>query len=332
MSFFELFDQFFQLNAQQTIAPLATKLYMYWLHEFNQARWPAVLYRRANQVYIDLEVDKKSLERATAQLVARGLLRHTAGTKIASGTWHLNYGPAADWQLVEGNFSPQHVGNNSPQDSEIGPFSGGEIPLEMPDRPLLKGNFSPPIRNRQDQTREDQTKKKVGEAAEEITLAPLTAKKPELVPPVAEPPHAAESRPVAAAELPEALAAEARALAAEIAPIWDLSEIRNQPKWARIHAFTRCMARLGRLPDVRLQLAGYLAGHLRPGVRPHQLDRWLGSPADDYAQGEWCGCDWPSVAAKAQARPAGHGQPPPPPTHAKLNIKTAATAQQQPVI
>jgi hypothetical protein len=320
MSFFELFDQFFQLNAQQTIAPLATKLYMYWLHEFNKARWPAVLYRRANQVYIDLEVDKKSLERATAQLVERGLLRHTPGTKMASGTWHLNYGFATDWQLVEGNYSPQHMGNNSPQDSEIGPISGGINPLEMPDRPLLKGNFSPPIRNRQDETIKDQTKKMGGEAAEEITLAPLPAKEKEVSAPRCEAPPKSE-----AAQLPEALAAEAKALANEIAPIWDLSEIKNQPKWARIHSFTRRMAVLGRLPEVRQQLAGYQGGHLRPGVRPHQLDKWLGSAADDYAQGEWCGCDWPSVAAKARARP-GDPAAQAPVTRVVTNTKPQAAA------
>ena len=303
MTFFELFDQFFQLEAQETIPPLASKLYMYWLHEFNQARWPALLYRRANQVYAALNIDKKSLEKATAQLEARGLLRHTPGTKLASGTWHLNYGLASDWQPVEGNLSPQHVGNNSPQDAEIGPFSGGNNPLENPDRPLVKGNFSPPIRNRQDTTRKDQTPSAwAGEAAEEITLAPLPAEK-KLVPPVAEPPHAAESRPVAAAELPEALATEVKALASTIGALWFITEQRNQPKWARIHTFCRRLALLGRLGEVRQQFAGYQLQREKAGLRPHQLDTWLGTPASDFADGEWTGCDWPAVAAATTTRP-----------------------------
>jgi hypothetical protein len=159
-----------------------------------------------------------------------------------------------------------------------------------------------------------------GEFLEDST--PSLKAEVQLVPPVAEPPHAAESRPVAAAELEPALAAEAKALANEIAPIWDLSEIRHQPKWARIHGFTRCMARLGRLPEVKQQLAGYRDGHLRPGVRPHQLDKWLGSAADDYAGGEWCGCDWPGVAAKVLARPPG--QPAPPPARAGGSPSQAA--------
>jgi hypothetical protein len=186
------------------------------------------------------------------------------------------------------------------------------------------GKNSPPIRNRQDE--EEDNKKKAGEAAEEITLAPLPAKEEKLVPPVAEPPHA-----VAAAELPEALAAEAKQLANEIAHAWYLSEIRNQPKWARIHSFVRRLAALGRLEEVRQYFAGYQVAHLRPGVRPHQLDKWLGSPADDYAQGEWHGCEWPAMAAQVLAQPARllPGQPPPPPAHAAINLNKAAAAQRE---
>jgi DNA-binding MarR family transcriptional regulator len=85
MSFFELFDQFFQLEAEQTIPPMAAKLYMYWLHEFNNAspRWPAKLHRRANQVYADLNVDKKTLEKATEQLERRGLI--STMTRLPNG-------------------------------------------------------------------------------------------------------------------------------------------------------------------------------------------------------------------------------------------------------
>lgn len=322
MSYFELLEQFWQLDAERSIAPAASKLYFYLLNEFNIARpahWPAKIYRRATQVYADLRIDKKTLPTAVAALEERGLIRHYSGDIARSGEWHLNYGPAAKWA--------GGMGKNSPlEDSE----HGEKFPTPSPEMAGGMGKNSPPIRNRRRQ--EEDNKKKAGVAAEEITTAPLPAKENELVPPVAEPPHAGQPGPVVAAELSAALAAEAKALANEIAPVWDLSEIKNQPKWARIHSFTRCMARLGRLPEVKQQLAGYQVGHLRPGVRPHQLDRWLGSPADDYAGGEWCGCDWPSVALKAQARPAGHGQLPPTPTKAPINLKTAATAQRQTVI
>lgn len=328
MSYFELLEQFWQLDAERSIAPAASKLYFYLLNEFNSARpvhWPSKIYRRATQVYADLRIDKKTLPTAVAALEERGLIRHYSGDTSRSGEWHLNYGPAAEW--AEG------MGKNSPQEQPESAEVWGKIPHDFPEMAEGMGKNSPPIRNRQDKNRKDHTPPAsgwVGEAAQEITAAPLPAKNSELVPPVAEPPHAAESRPVAAAELEPALAAEAKALANEIAPIWDLSEIKHQPKWARIHAFTRCMARLGRLPEVKQQLAGYLAGHLRPGVRPHQLDRWLGSAADDYAQGEWCGCDWPSVASKAtQGRP---GQPAPVPTRTNINLKTAATQQRQVIV
>jgi hypothetical protein len=316
MSYFELLEQFWQLDAERSIAPAASKLYFYLLNEFNTARpvhWPAKVYRRATQVYADLRIDKKTLPTAVAALEERGLIRHYSGDIARSGEWHLNYGPAAQWA--------GGMGKNSPlPDAE----HREKFPTPSPEMAGGMGKNSPPIRNRQDE--EEDNKKKAGVAAEEITTAPLPAKEKEVSAPRCEAPPKSE-----AAQLPEALATEAKALANEIAPIWDLSEIKNQPKWARIHSFTRCMARLGRLPEVKQQLAGYQVGHLRPGVRPHQLDRWLGSPADDYAQGEWCGCDWASVAAKAQARPA-HGQPPPTPTKAPINLKTAATAQRQTVI
>ena len=289
MTYFELIDQFWRLDAACSFTPGETRLYFYLLNQFNTSRWAPKIYRRTNQVAADLNADTKTIDASRRGLEARALVHYVAGNKSMSATWALP---------MHGKNSGQSAADKVDIDRN---FSGSFSPNE-PNRVEMDGKNSGPIRNRR-RLEEEENKKKVGEAAEEITLAPLPAKKSELVPPVAEPPHAAESRPVAAAELEEALAAEAKALAAEIAPIWDLSEIRNQPKWARIHAFTRCMARLGRLPEVKQQLAGYLAGHLRPGVRPHQLDRWLGSPADDYAQGEWCGCDWPSVASKAQARP-----------------------------
>jgi len=175
----------------------------------------------------------------------------------------------------------------------------------------------------------------VGEAAEEITAAPLPAKISELVPPVAEPPHAAESRPVAAAELPAALLTEVKALATQMGQMWGFSEQQGFPGWSRLYALAKYQAQQGKLAELRNQVAGYQAGHMRPGVRAHKLADWLGDPQHPdgpYTNGVWCSCTWPAIAAQVQARPAGPGQPLPPPTQAKLNIKTAATAQQQPII
>jgi hypothetical protein len=103
MSYFELLEQFWQLDTERTIAPLASKLYLYLLNQFNGAtpRWPAKINRRANQVYADLNVDKKSLATAVAVLEERGLIAYVGGSKTAASVWWLNYQP------IEGKNSPQ---------------------------------------------------------------------------------------------------------------------------------------------------------------------------------------------------------------------------------
>lgn len=314
MSFFELFDQFFQLNDQQPIKPLASKLYMYWLHGFNKARWPVLLYRRANQVFTDLGCDKNTLAVAVCQLEARGLLAYVSGQNGKAGQWFLNYEPA----------TPEWVGKvkNSPSETPVTAATevknSPSIYTRQPDSANSEVNFSPPIRNRQDNVLlQDQPHpfagEGVGAAAEEITLALLPTEKKQLVPPIAEPPHAGQPGPVAAAELPEALAAEAKALAGTIGAVWSITEMRNFSKWALIAAFTKRQAQLGRLPEVQQQFAAYKLAHLRPGIRPHKLENWLGHPDDDYQRGEWCGCDWAGVAAHVQAAPRpGYGPEPTP--------------------
>jgi hypothetical protein len=288
MSYFELLEQFWQLDAERSIAPAASKLYFYLLNEFNTARpvhWPTKIYRRATQVYADLRIDKKTLPTAVAALEERGLIRHYSGDIARSGEWHLNYGPAAQWA--------GGMGKNSPlPDSE----HGEKFPTPSPEMAGGMGKNSPPIRNRQDE--EEDNKKKAGVAAEEITLAPLPAKEKEVSAPRCEAPPKSE-----AAQLPAALAAEAKTLANQIGQLWHITEIKNQPKWARIHTFCRRLALLGRLGEVQQQFAGYRLQRDKAGIRPHQLDTWLGKPADDFADGEWCGCDWAAVAADTRARP-----------------------------
>lgn len=301
MSFFELFNQVFELNARQVIKPGAFKLYMYWLHEFNQARWPALLFRRANQVYAELGMDKNTFVTAVAQLEARGLLAYEAGKNGKAGEWLLNYEPATESWAAEVKNSPQSKVKNSPQadNSEVN-FSPSIYPNEAETFDSRVKN-SPPIRNRQN-VREDKTKKMAGEAAEEITHAPLPDQISQLVPPVAEPPHAAESRPVAAAELPAALATEAKQLAVTMGQLWKISEQSNFQKFALLCAFTKRQAQLGKLPEVQRQFAGYRLTREKAGLRAHKLTDWLGTAADDYTGGEWCGCDWPAVAADTRPR------------------------------
>lgn len=254
-----------------------------------------------------LTISTDTASRAVKQLESAGLLKKHV-EKAAGNIRHLVPISTAIKAAAVTNPYPQNAGSTPTRKMPVAyPQSAGspirKMPVALPaDCGTNNTVKSTEILQESHTLPEPEKKIGAGDFLEDSTHS-LKAEV-QLVPPVADPPYAGQSGPVVAAELEPALAAEAKALANEIAPIWDLSEIRHQPKWARIHGFTRCMARLGRLPEVKQQLAGYLAGHLRPGVRPHQLDKWLGSAADDYAGGEWCGCDWPSVAAKALARPS----------------------------
>jgi hypothetical protein len=307
MSYFELLEQFWQLDAERSIAPAASKLYFYLLNEFNTARpvhWPSKLYRRATQVYADLRIDKKTLPNAVAALEERGLIRHYSGDIARSGEWHLNYGPAAEWAGGMGKNSPQE----SPQEDSQ---HGEKFPTPSPEMAGGMGKNSPPIRNRRRLEEEDQTKG-VCEAAEEITPAPLHSENSQLVPPVAEPPHAAPG-PVAAAELPAALREEVKALANQMGKMWGFSEQHGFPGWSRLYSFAKYLAQQGQLAELREQLAGYQAGHMRPGVRAHKLADWLGDPKHPdgpYTNGVWCSCQWPTIAAQVQARPGQEVQSP----------------------
>jgi hypothetical protein len=288
MSYFELLEQFWQLDTERTIAPLASKLYFYLLNQFNGAtpRWPAKISRRANQVYADLNVDKKSLATAVAVLEERGLVAYVGGSKTTASIWWLNY------ESVVGKYSPQErpdwsnmKGNNSPSSA-----------TKTPDWSEMEGKNSPPIRKRTEL--EENKTKGVGEAAEEITLAPLPAKEKEVSAPRCEAPPLSGS-----VELPEALATEAKQLATTIGQLWKISELTNYTKWARIAAFTKRLAQLGQLAQVTQQFAGYKLQREKAGLRPHSLDTWLGTYATDFANGEWCGCDWAAVAADTRTRP-----------------------------
>lgn len=325
MSYFELLEQFWQLDAERTIAPAASKLYFYLLNEFNAARpvhWPAKLYRRATQVYADLRIDKKTLPTAVAALEERGLIRHYSGDTSRSGEWQLNYGPAADWA--------GGMGKNSPQQADNAASYGEKFPTPTPEMAEGMGKNSPPIRNRQDKIRKDQPQhasEGVGEAAEEITTAPLPTNNSELVPPVAEPPHAALG-PVAAAELPAALKSEVKALADEMGKMWKFNEQHGFASWQRLYNLARCLALAGKLPELRHQFAGYLAGHIRGGaLRPHRLEDWLGDPnhpSGPYRNGIWCSCDWQAVAAERPTRP---GEPLPQSSRASTSARKPQTQE-----
>jgi hypothetical protein len=281
MTYFELIDQFWRLDAECSFSAGETRLYFYLLNQFNTSRWAPKIYRRTNQVAADLNADAKTIDASRRGLEARYLVHYVAGNKSMSATWALQ---------MDGKNSRQ----SAPNTVDIDRKNSGSSSPNPANRVEIDGKNSGPIRNRSRLEVEEENKKKVGEAAEEITLAPLPAENLVTAPRCDAPP--------VAATLPEALATEAKTLANQIGQLWHISEQKNQPKWARIHTFTRRLALLGRLAEVHEQFAGYRLQREKAGLRPHQLDSWLGKPADDFADGEWCGCDWAAVARDTRTR------------------------------
>lgn len=142
------------------------------------------------------------------------------------------------------------------------------------------------------------------------------------MPPVALTPQPGAAPAGAVPALAEELASEAKKLASTIGSLWFISELKNQPKWAKIHTFCRRLAMLGRLPEVQQQFAGYRLHREKTGRSPHKLDSWLGTPISDYADGEWTGCDWPAAAAAATTH---SGQP----VEASIPARATTSARKQ---
>ncbi|MGI4735561.1 MAG: hypothetical protein ACRYG7_10320 [Janthinobacterium lividum] len=117
--------------------------------------------------------------------------------------------------------------------------------------------------------------------------------------PHCEAPQVAESQPLAT----PAVATEAKQYASVMGKVWKISELKNFRKWALIAAFTKRLADLGQLDEAKRQFSAYAIYLQRARISPYRLERFLGTPDTDYTDGEWCGCEWPEVAAETRARP-----------------------------
>ncbi|WP_460621480.1 hypothetical protein [Hymenobacter tenuis] len=91
MTFYELQEQFWQMEAEQKWSPAQVKLYFWWLNQFNIARWPASIPRNLKQVASTISMDEKTCEAAKNVLVARGLIAFTPGVSGRSAIWGLSY-------------------------------------------------------------------------------------------------------------------------------------------------------------------------------------------------------------------------------------------------
>jgi hypothetical protein len=109
MSFYDLQNLFWQLDASERFSGTETRLYFYWLNRLNAGLngefWPEEYPRWGKQVEADLGLTDKTLAAARTVLVKRGLLNYREGTKSRAALWGL------------GKVSR----NNSGQSEEIAP-------------------------------------------------------------------------------------------------------------------------------------------------------------------------------------------------------------------
>ena len=93
MSFYDLQNLFWQLDASERFSGTETRLYFYWLNRLNAGLggeyWPDEYPRWGKQVEADLGLTDKTLAAARAALVKRGLLAYKEGTKSRAATWGL---------------------------------------------------------------------------------------------------------------------------------------------------------------------------------------------------------------------------------------------------
>jgi hypothetical protein len=93
MSFYDLQNQFWQLDASERFSGTETRLYFYWLNRLNAGLngeyWPDEYPRWGKQVEADLGLTDKTLAAARTVLVKRGLLSYREGTKSRAALWGL---------------------------------------------------------------------------------------------------------------------------------------------------------------------------------------------------------------------------------------------------
>jgi hypothetical protein len=157
--------------------------------------------------------------------------------------------------------------------------------------------------------------------------ASLKAKILELVPPVAAPPQ----KPAVEMQGPQHSLAS-KALSAEMAKLWNISQMPSGGrKWGQVARFAHEMEQAGRLEEAAKQFAGFRLWVEKRRIEPMNLDKYLGSEGEGYP-GEWCQTIWTEKAQAATAASDTSRGVAPTPTRTNLNLKTAATQQQQPII
>jgi len=126
MSFYDLQNLFWQLDASERFSGTETRLYFYWLNRLNAGLageyWPDEYPRWGKQVEADLGLTDKTLAAARTVLVKRGLLSYREGTKSRAALWGL--GKIARNNSDQSAPIPPNMGRNNSGES-------GTIPPNM---------------------------------------------------------------------------------------------------------------------------------------------------------------------------------------------------------
>jgi hypothetical protein len=304
-----------------------TRLYFYWLNRFNKGLngkfWPAEYPRWSKQVEADLGLTDKPLAAARKVLEQRGLLYYREGSKSKAPVWSLspfvrdNSGQSEDISRSKSDQSEHIARNNSDESEQISRNNSGQAKHIAPNMsrsnsgqseglpPTLAGETPDSIRRRHKQVLEQEdTNKKNGGAGDESledVVAPSESEEITAPNPVALP-----LPPVSGTVAPCLMPGteDSRGLAAEMAAYWLIPEGKNPRRWAQFGNFTRTLAAADRLEEVRTQFDAYRRYQQLRGISRYAVDKYLGHELEGYADGEWCGCEWPALLAEAQQQAA----------------------------
>ena len=274
-----------------------------------------------------LTLSLNTVSRAVQQIEADGLLiKHV--DKAAGNHRLLVPVPTTIKAFAAKNPYPQNEGRGTTPKVRVAyPQSEGSPTPEMGDG--LPPNWGTnttvnSTENLQETPTPSEPEKKIGAGEFSEDSTPSLTAEVQIVPPVAEPPHETATKPAEAA-LPAAEPAPpaaapprhseaSRELARKMAALWHITEQGNARKWMQLARFTHFMEQAGRLAELTKQFAGYSLYKEKRRIEAYNLDKYIGSEADAYAGGEWCGCDWDSRARATKAD--GDNSPPPSPKRA----------------
>jgi biotin operon repressor len=266
-----------------------------------------------------LTLSLNTVSRAVQQIESDGLLIKQVD-KAAGNHRLLVPVPATIKAFAAKNPYPQNEGSPTPKTGVAYPQNEGSPTPKMRDALPPEWGTNTTVNsteNLQEPSTPSEPEKKIGAGEFSEDSTPSLKAEVQIVPPVAEPPQEAPTKPAAPAVEPPRYSEASKALARKMASLWHITEQGNARKWMQLARFTHYMEQAGRLDELTKQFAGYSLYKEKRRIEPFNLDKYLGSEGDAYAGGEWCGCDWDSRAKATKAD--GDNSPPPPPLRASFN-------------